>query len=215
MECGAGVVVIHPGRVHPDVWVDQSEELLALEGDILQRLGDRAQSLGVTIAIENMSPNRRFIAGAETSYALDLDALAGQIARINHPSIVACLDISHAQQGALLRGYDLIKQAREIAPYVGHIHLSDSTGVPATIQWSHEGELSFFGIGDMHAPPGFGSINFKQLGNVLDVCGRTAMVIELKESHFRHSRDAAITFAREFADRINSLGKTTAITGKC
>ena len=201
----ASVVVFHPGRVHPAVWVDRSEKLLAMEGELLQRLGDRAQELGVAIAYENMSPNRRIIAGAETSYALDLAALAGQLDNVGHPSVVACLDVSHAQQGALLRGFDLIEQAAALAPHVGHVHFSDSTGVPATIQWDNEGERLFFGIGDMHAPPGFGDIDFERLADVMTIRDNTAVVIELKDNHYAHSRAATLDAARDFADRVNRL----------
>ena len=60
VECGAGVVVIHPGRVHPDVWVDQSEELLALEGDILQSVVARVVGrLGFSVFLKLILPLRR------------------------------------------------------------------------------------------------------------------------------------------------------------
>ena len=204
-ECGAGVVVFHPGRVHPAIWVDQAERLLSMERDLLQRLGDRAEKLGVKIAYENMSPNRRIIAGTETSYALDLIALAEQLEAVDHPSVMACLDVSHAQQGALLRSFNLIEQARVLAPHVGHIHFSDSTGVPATIQWDNEGERLFFGIGDMHAPPGFGDIAFDRLADVLKIQDNTAIAIELKPNHYAHSRSATLEAARGFAERVNRL----------
>lgn len=203
--CTAGIVVIHPGRVHPAMWVDRSEKLLAMERDVLQRLGDRAKTLGVKIAYENLSPNHRIIAGTETSYALDLVALADQLQKIDHASVMACLDVSHAQQGALLRGFDLIEQARVLAPYVGHIHFSDSTGVPATIQWDSEAERLFFGIGDMHAPPGFGDIDFERLADVMAIRDNTAIAIELTDNHYAHSRDATLAAAKTFADRVNRL----------
>ena len=204
-ECGAGIVVIHPGRVHPAIWVDASERLLVMERDLLQRLGERAYKLGVNIAYENMSPNRRIIAGTETSYALDLEALAKQLEAVDHPSVVACLDVSHAQQGALLRNFDIVEQSHVLAPYVGHIHFSDSTGVPATMQWDNEGERLFFGIGDMHAPPGFGDIDFDRLADVMTIKDGTAIAIELKPNHYAHSRAATLEAARGFADRVNRL----------
>lgn len=202
-ECGADIVVIHPGRVHPALWVDKSRELLKRERETLERLASRAETLGVRIAYENMSPNRRIIAGTETSYALDLIALAEQVAAVGHPALVACLDVSHARQGALLQGFDMYEQARVLAPHVGHIHFSDSTGVPSTIQWDNEGERLFFGIGDMHAPPGFGAIDFEKLGKDLPVLEGTAIAIELKDNHYHHSRAETLAAARAFAGSVN------------
>lgn len=203
--CGADIVVFHPGRVPPAVWVDRERELLAREAETLSALGDRAATLGLRIAYENMSPNRRIIAGTETSYALDLDALAAQIAAVGHPSVVACLDVSHARQGAVLRGFDMVEAAGRLAPHVGHIHFSDSTGLPSTIQWDTEGERLFFGIGDMHAPPGHGEIDFPRLADRLAVQEGTAIVIELKANHYAQSGPEVLTATRDFARRINGL----------
>ncbi len=203
--CAAGVVVFHPGRTHPSAWVDASARLLGMERDLLRRLGDQAQKLGVKIAYENMSPNRRIIAGTETSYALDLAALADQLEAVDHPAVMACLDVSHAQQGALLRRFDLIEQARLLAPHVGHLHFSDSIGVPATILWENEGECLFFGVGDMHAPPGFGDIDFERLADVMTIRDGTAIAIELQPNHYAHSGKATLEAAKGFARRINGV----------
>lgn len=205
-ECGADIVVMHPGRVHPAVWVDHARRLLAREAEALARLGDRARAIGdMRIACENMSPNRRVINGTETSYALDPAALARQVETVGHPRVVACLDVSHAQQGARLQGFDLIERAARLAPFVGHIHFSDSTGVPSTIQWDNEGDRLFFGIGDMHAPPGFGSIDFARLATIMTVPEGTAIVIELQDNHYGHSRHQVLEAARAFGTAVNAL----------
>lgn len=83
----------------------------------------------------------------------------------------------------MLRGDDIIEQASALAPHVGHIHFSDSTIVPATIQWGHEGECLFFWIGDMHAPPGFGRIDFDRLADVMAIQDNTVVMIELRDNH--------------------------------
>ncbi|WP_274427335.1 sugar phosphate isomerase/epimerase family protein [Chelativorans sp. YIM 93263] len=205
-ECNADTVVFHPGRVHPSVWVDRSRQLLSREAEALAMLGDRAASLGnVRIAYENMSPNRRIVAGTETSYALDLAALANQLRTVNHERIVACLDVSHAKQGAGLQGYDLFEQVGQLAPFVGHIHFSDSTGVPATMQWDNEGERLFYGVGDMHAPGGYGFIDFQRLAGVLSVREGTAVIIELRGNHYVHSGERVLEQAQDFASNVNRV----------
>ncbi|MEM1050285.1 MAG: sugar phosphate isomerase/epimerase family protein [Pseudomonadota bacterium] len=204
-ECGADVVVMHPGRVAPAVWVDSGPRLLAMERDALARLGDRAKAHGLRIAYENMSPNRRVIAGAEVSYALDPKELAAQLAELDHPAVVACLDVNHAQQGAVLRHFDMVEACAALAPHVGHIHYSDSVGTPSTIVWDDEGERLFFGIGDMHAPPGWGAIDFDRVAQVLSIRENTAIVIELKPNHFSHSAAETLAAAKAFGEAINGL----------
>lgn len=202
-ECAADTVVIHPGRVHPALWADKARALLNREQDTLAKLADRAAELGVRIAYENMSPNRRIVGGTETSYALDLAALAAQLAAVGHTALVACLDVSHARQGAVLQGFDMYDQVKVLAPHVGHVHFSDSTGIPATIQWDNEGERLFFGVGDMHAPPGMGEIDFDRLAAGLTVQEGTAIIIELKENHFLHSAPQTLQGARMFAGALS------------
>lgn len=204
-EIGAQVVVLHPGRCHPRDWLGGRDSLLAQERDELARLADHAAGLGVTIAYENISPNDRVIAGEETSYSLDPAALAQQIAAVGHPALIACLDISHARQGAVLWGFDMIAACAALAPHVGHIHYSDSTGLPATIATKSMGERHFFGVGDMHAPPGMGSVDFAALAATLAPLMRddTRIVIEIKRNFRAHSEAATLAAARAFADRLN------------
>lgn len=202
-ECEAQIMVMHPGRTHPGKWVDNATTLLAQEADYLHQLAERAQQLGVTIAYENLNPNRHNIAGTETSYALDLTALAAQLSRVDHPNLVACFDISHAQQGAMLQNYDLVEQLPALAPYIGHIHYSDSTGTPATIKWDNDGERLFFGIGDMHAAPGFGTIDFAAVASAIKLQKPTGIIIELKGNHYAHSGRQTLAAAQQFAAQLH------------
>lgn len=204
-EIGAQVVVLHPGRCHPRDWLGGHDSLLDCERDELARLADHAGAQGVTIAYENISPNDRVIAGEETSYSLDPAALARQIAAVDHPALIACLDISHAQQGAGLWGFDMIAACAALAPHVGHIHYSDSTGIPATIPTKSLGERHFFGVGDMHAPPGMGAVDFSALSAALAPRMRenTRIVIEIKRNFKAHSETATLAAAQAFAARLN------------
>lgn len=201
---GAKVVVLHPGRCTPMAWVNRRAELLAFERELLAEIGDHAQSLGVRIAYENISPNPRVIDGLETSYSLDPAQLADQLDALNHPAVMACLDISHAQQGAGLWGFDMLSTCRALAPHIGHIHYSDSTGWPATIASRHMGETHFMGLGDMHAPPGFGLVDFEGLMAQLTVQADTRLVIEIKPNFKAHSEAATLAAAQVFAAAVNA-----------
>lgn len=198
----ARTVVLHPGRVHPRVWASEADRLLTMEREVLAEVGDRARALGVVIAYENISPNPRVIAGEETSYSLDPRALAAQLAALSHPAVLACLDVSHAQQGAVLWGFDMIEAAAVLSPFIAHMHFSDSTGEPATMPTKALGETQFFGVGDMHAPPGWGSIDFAALAAALSVREGTRIVIEIKANYHRHSAEPTLAAARRFAAGI-------------
>lgn len=203
-EIGAEVVVLHPGRVPPQAWVDRCEALYAFEIDQLGPVADRAAALGVRIAYENISPNPRVIAGQETSYSLDPRLLAGQLARLDHAAVVACLDISHAQQGAGLWGFDMREACVALGPWIGHIHFSDSTGQPASFPTGSRNEQHFFGVGDMHAPRGLGRVDFESLAAVLPVRPETRVVIEIKTNFLAHAEGRTLADAFAFAEAVNA-----------
>lgn len=204
-EIGAKVVVLHPGRVPPKHWVDRAATLYQFEIDQLGPVADRAADLGVAIAYENISPNPRVIAGQETSYSLDPALLADQLARLNHAAVMACLDISHAQQGAGLWGFDMIAACTALAPWIGHIHFSDSTGLPATFPTGGRNEQHFFGVGDMHAPKGYGRVDFEALAAALTVRLDTRVVIEIKSNFLSHAEASTLSNAKAFAATVNGV----------
>lgn len=203
-EIGARVVVLHPGRCTPLDWTNRRAALLAFERELLAEVADRAQALGVRIAYENISPNPRVIDGLETSYSLDPAQLADQLEALAHPAVMACLDISHAKQGAGLWGFDMLAACLRLAPHIGHIHYSDSTGWPATIASRHMGEAHFIGLGDMHAPPGFGLVDFAALAQNLTVLPDTRIVIEIKANFKAHSEAMTLAAAQAFAATLNA-----------
>ena len=203
-EIGAHVVVLHPGRVPPKDWVDRSEALYQFEIDQLGPVADRAATHGIEIAYENISPNARVIAGLETSYSLDPRALASQLERLRHDAVMACLDISHAQQGAGLWGFDMIEACMALAPWIGHIHFSDSTGTPATFPTGSRDEQHFFGVGDMHAPKGLGAVDFERLAETLTVRAGTRVVIEIKSNFLEHAEETTLAAAKAFGARLRT-----------
>jgi len=201
----ARTVVLHPGRVHPCRWAEAKDELLARERETLATLGERARALGVIVAYENLSPNPNVIAGGETSYALDPAALAAQLDALDHPHVLACLDVSHARQGAGLWGFDLDAAVERLGPRIAHLHFSDTTGVPLTI--AHDGRpetMHWFGAGDMHAPPGWGRIDFQALARAVTVRPGSAMIIELRPNVRTHADAATLEAARAFARAVTA-----------
>lgn len=202
-EIGARVVVLHPGRVPPLDWVDRQDALYRFEIDQLAPVADRAAELGVQIAYENISPNPRVITGQETSYSLDPRLLGAQLQRLDHAAVMACLDISHAQQGAGLWGYDMLQACVALGPWIGHIHYSDSTGLPASFPTGSRNEQQFFGVGDMHAPKGHGRVDFAALAAALPLREGTRVVIEIKSNFLSHAEAQTLSDAKAFAEAVN------------
>lgn len=200
----ATVVVFHAGRASPAVWSRDAEGLLAAEREELSRLGDMASAAGIRVAVENVSPTAAMLAGSETSYGLDPKALARQIERLDHDSVVACLDLSHANQGAGLAQRDLRADVAALAPFVGHLHVSDSSGDPPPPAIDTEEDRMFFGVGDMHAPLGTGGMDLEALAEVTRVRPGTIAVLELQETAWPLLGDGRQRL-RAFADRVNAL----------
>ena len=97
------------------------------------------------------------MATTETWFASPAE-LAAQIRAVNHPNIRATIDFSHAAINAGVRGFDLMAELKELAPYAGHLHIHDSFGKPRSFEPYTYGEAVNFGLGDLHMPPGWGNV---------------------------------------------------------
>ena len=199
-EINAPMVVLHPGRCSPEDHQTRLPAMQSFELDQLDVVADLAEALGVRLAYENLSPDRRTVSGQHTSYAMDPRQLASQLARLGHGAVCACLDIGHAQQGAKWWGFDMRAACETLAPHVGHLHFSDATGLPASFAWYSDAERLLMGVGDMHAPPGWGDVDFDALAAVLAVRPGTRQVIELKPSVLGHREAQVLQQAQAFAD---------------
>ena len=84
-----------------------------------------------------------------------------------HSNIRICLDISHTQMACKFYGWNLRDSIRLLAPFVGHIHLSDADGI--------DGEGVAFGKGD---------INFREVCALLDeVMPNVRFIPEVWQGH--------------------------------
>lgn len=202
-EIGAPIVVIHAGRADPTEWASDPDGLLTFEREELSALGDHAAKSGVRIALENISPNLAVIGGKATSYSLDPAALARQLGALHHPSVTGCLDYSHATQGAGLLGLDPIAGAAAMAPFTGHIHISEASGLPTIPSITSQPDWMYFGVGDMHAPLGTGCMDLTALADASPVLPDTFAVLEL-QGHARAMLADSLRHLRAFADRVNA-----------
>ena len=161
---GAGFVVCHAGqRIGPRDARYSLKEQLAAERLALRQAGDMAGELGVTIAVENYYPELPVVRGAVYDYSVWPSELAEQIAAVDHPAVGICLDVGHAALASGVFGFDYIEECATIAPLVRHVHLHDNlmkanlTGEPSV------SEHHVYGLGDLHLPPGRGTIPLEDL----------------------------------------------------
>jgi sugar phosphate isomerase/epimerase len=155
----ARVVVCHAGRrIGPRDAQHSLTEQLAAERLALRQTGDLAEELGVTIAIENYYPELPVVCGAVYDYSVWPSELAEQISAVDHPAVGICLDVGHAALASRVFAFDYIEECAIIAPLVRHVHLHDNlmktnlTGEPPV------SEHPVYGLGDLHLPPGRGTI---------------------------------------------------------
>ncbi|HLM77534.1 MAG TPA: sugar phosphate isomerase/epimerase, partial [Rubrobacteraceae bacterium] len=161
---GAEVVVCHAGqRVGTRDARYSLKSQLAAERSTLQVVGDLAGELGITIAVENYYPELPILSGAIYDYSVWPSELAEQISAVDHPAVGICLDLGHAALAANFFGFDYVEECAAVAPLVRHLHLHDNlqkinlTGVPPV------SEHPVYGWGDLHLPPGRGTIPLKDM----------------------------------------------------
>jgi sugar phosphate isomerase/epimerase len=199
-DVGSGVMVYHsglsafywlllhgPGAGLPPLSV--LEEAKEREALALQKLLPRAAELKVTIAMENMNPHASEAAvvtkaGHPVSAlgaffpALLPSEMVAQLKRVNHPNMGLTLDVAHLFIAANLCGFDYLQSIREAAPYVRHIHIDDNFGRPDYF-FEDPRERNTHGEGDLHMPPGWGTIPLAEVYACLPDYLGTA-VLELK-----------------------------------
>ncbi len=194
---GAGVVVCHAGqRVGArDARHSIGEQLLA-ERSALREAGDLAGELGVTIAVENYYPERPILRGAVYDYSVWPYQLAEQISAVDHPAVGVCLDVGHAALAAGFFGFDLIGECGAIASLVRHVHLHDNLQRTNLLGEPPVSEHTVYGLGDLHLPPGRGTIPLDDLFRRMDFPERPSCCVELSPEGFSLVPEALHTVRR-------------------
>ena len=187
---GATAQVHHAGGV-PAGDAAEIVDLLALEREALAEIAPYAAERGVVLCVEN-------IFGDHKTWFASPAELAAQIRAVNHPNIRATIDFSHAAINAGVRGFDLMAELKELAPYAGHLHIHDSFGKPRSFEPYTYGEAVNFGLGDLHLPPGWGALNWEAIA-ALPYSGDLVANLELS-TRFEEELPAAIAYCRRLIE---------------
>ncbi len=144
---------------------DEDTERQFREGHI--KAAEYAANHGVTLCIENI----------EVELVAPVVDFVGQIA---HPNLKMTFDTGHAWLASRYFKFDYLEAVRSAAPYLGHIHLSDNTGIFEELRLTNRplydqlpsGYRRTFGRGDIHLPPFWGNVPFNDIfANIGDYSG--------------------------------------------
>ena len=208
---GAGVVVCHAGqRVGSRDARYSLRQQLAAERLALQEAGDLAGELGITIAVENYYPELPIISGAVYDYSVWLSELAEQISAIAHPAVGICLDVGHAALAARVFGFDYFEECATVAPLVRHIHLHDNLGRVNITGELPVSEHYVYGLGDLHLPPGRGTIPLKEMFWRVDFPENPMYCVELSPDLYSLAPEALQT-ARELTEPVATTWERAAL----
>lgn len=174
---GARVMVYHSGLIALErvrlglVELPTPDELAAAaqqEVESLRELMPYAAQLGVTVAMENRDPHSWEV-GLLRQLGRDPSELATfhggmlvprivqQVEAVGHPNLGICLDLAHLFLATNQLGIDYLEAVSQAAPHLRHIHANDNFG-RLDDAYSGLGDRNPYGEGDLHLPPGWGSI---------------------------------------------------------
>jgi sugar phosphate isomerase/epimerase len=109
--------------------------------------------------------------------------------------------VGHAALAASVFGFDYFEECATVAPLVRHIHLHDNlvrtnvTGEPPV------SEHPVYGLGDLHLPPGRGTIPLNELFRRVDFPEDPACCVELSPDLYFLAPEALRT-ARELTEPV-------------
>ena len=152
---GARRMVLHCGLTAEQA-PEAVEDAFARQRACLHRLAEFAAEHDVLICLETIWS----FDGRETALP---GKLAEEIRAVGHDHLRATLDYAHAALQSALRGADLGREIRSIAPLSPHLHLNDCFGVEKDVAIALPAEASAYGTGDLHLPLGWGSLDWETM----------------------------------------------------
>lgn len=136
---GIPKVVIHPGAMSLDHPIQDKKQLYA---NLLRSMNE-LDFAGVEILLENLPPHPWYFGGQWLTNAfMDANEIRDFIAPLG---LKMCFDTSHSKLYCNWAHVDFYEQVRTLLPFIGHLHLSDGSGLDGeglqigegNIDWVH------------------------------------------------------------------------------
>jgi len=190
-EIGATLVVYHGSFLTTKRSVPvKKSDIFKEEVDRLKAAGEYAEKNGVILAVENIFRQRK----DEYTYRINPKDLARVIGAVDSPSVGICFDFGHAYISAHEEGFSFIEAVRAALPYLVHVHIHDNFGVPNP-NGMKPLDAFVLGMGDLHLPPGWGTIPYKDIFPEVLTRYSGVFLFELQPRFSDHYEDA-IQWAR-------------------
>jgi sugar phosphate isomerase/epimerase len=163
--------VVHYGPRRPLLSDEELADGARHEIQALRELAPQAEAAGVIIGMEN-GDSHLWEHHLMADHGLPREALSKHHARlhippivrqleaIDHPNIGMTLDIAHLHIAAHDMGFDYLEAVTQAAPWVKHLHANDNFG-RLDQGFDSEPDRWAYGEGDVHLPPGWGSIPYE------------------------------------------------------
>ena len=191
-EIGAEHMVLHTGSFATGSASAQMARLYDQQRESLLTLAAEARECGVILCVENIFSEKGNRITASPSQ------LAAELRLMDHPNLVACLDVSHAALQCDAMGLDFEAEVAALIPLAKHVHLHDSFGRSGTIPVHTRFEAMGFGTGDLHLPLGWGNLPFDRLLSLGEFPAATIFNVELNK-HLWHGLDVTVAEGRRLA----------------
>jgi sugar phosphate isomerase/epimerase len=180
-EAGAELVVYH-GFNHAIAEGSSAAERLRARMDAeersLQRFASRAETLGITFAIENLAPMYP-VPPIAPRVCHDPLVIRDLVRRLGSPSMGMLLDLGHAHITASLRGESAERAVRAVLDEVVLFHVHDNLG-------ARRHDLGAPGVDplklDLHLPPGAGCLPWDRLAPMI-AAHHAPLMLEIERSH--------------------------------
>ena len=148
-ELGIKLLTVHFEEKSKIAWVEKRFVETYAEA------ADYAQSVGVFICIENIEVE-------DYNYVIDI------VKEIDHPHFKMTLDVGHLNLACHYFDQDFKAAIEKALPYLKNVHLNDNTGDFMEMRLTDFLKYKMvpmqyrttYGMGDIHVPPYFGTIDF-------------------------------------------------------
>lgn len=155
---------------------EQLRERLAAEERSLRRFAQRAEALGLTLALPNLAP---VYPQRSAQVGFDVRAVRDLVRRLGSPAVGLLLDMGHAHLVASLRGESAERAVRSALDDVVLFGVHDNLG-------ARRHDLGAPGVDplrlDLHLPPGAGCLPWDRLGPLL-ADHAAPLMLDVERSH--------------------------------